>query len=1089
DGNFYGTTLEGGGAGYGTVFKITPQGTVTILHSFGDGSVPNDGIIPNGLIQGSDGNFYGTTLLGPVAGIGNYGTVFKMTPQGVVTILHSFNYDGTVSNDGIYPEAALIQGSDGNFYGTTLEGGGAGYGTVFKITPQGTVTILHSFGDGSVPNDGANPSAALIQGLDGNFYGTTTGGGAAGRGIYNSGTVFKMTPQGVVTILHNFGDGSVPNDGQLPNAALIQASDGNFYGTTLLGPVAGIGNYGTVFKMTPQGVVTILHSFGDGSVPNDGEWPQAALIQGSDGNLYGTTRLGGTAGDGTIFELSLPSSAPVITSSNSATFAMGESDSFTVIAPGIPPSTFSATGLPAGTSINPTTGVISGIPTQAGNYSVTITASNGVSPDATQSLSITVVEAPPTITSSNSATFTIGQASSFTVTAMGIPPPTFNATGLPAEVSINPTTGVISGFPTQTGTYSVTITASNGVTPNATQNFTITVAPNLVQQYVILHNFDDGSVPNDGQNPYANVIQGSDGNFYGTTYEGGAANDGTIFKITPQGTVTILHNFGDGSVPNDGGEPIASLVQGSDGNFYGTTYGGGASGDGTVFKMTPQGAMTILHSFGDGTIPNDGAYTYAALIQASDGNFYGTTIGGGTAGGGTVFEITAQGVLMILHNFGDGSIPNDGQNPYGGLIQGSDGNFYGTTEQGGMEGTANDGTIFKMTPQGTVTILHNFGDGSVPNDGNGPGPGAVLIQALDGNFYGTTTGGGAANDGTVFKMTPQGTVTILHNFGDGSVPNDGVWPYAGVIQGSDGNFYGTTYEGGTANEGAIFEITPQDTVTILHNFGDGSVSNDGVWPSAAVIEGSDGNLYGAASSGGSANFGIVFELSLPSSAPVITSSNSATFTIGQSSSFTVTAQGIPASTYSATGLPSWASLDTNSGILSGTPPDTSGAPFSITITASNGVSPDATQSFTLNVQSAFTQWAGLYFTPQQLANPAISGPGATPENDGTPNLLKYIFDIDPAVPMNAADLAALPAVGMSTIGGVHYLTLTYRENPAATGITVNVQTCADLQSWSTVTPAISQQIGTDSNTGDPIIEVGVPATGAEEFIRLNVTGS
>jgi uncharacterized repeat protein (TIGR03803 family) len=300
DGNFYGTTYEGGGEGCGgrgcgTVFRMTPDGTVMILHAFAGGT---DGIYPGAaLIQTADGNFYGTTAVGGgigFCGYGGCGTAFQMTTDGIVTILHAFG-GGT---DGAFPAAsALIQATDGNFYGTTYEGGGAGCGSVgcgtaFRMTPDGTVTILHAFAGGI---DGATPYAALIQATDGNFYGTTEHGGGVGCEAFGGcGTVFQMTPDGAVTILHAFAGGT---DGAYPLGALLEATDGNFYGTTLTGGGAGCGSYGcgTAFQMTPDGTVTVLHAFSFGT---DGADPVAGLIQATDGSFYGTTEYGGGAGCG-----------------------------------------------------------------------------------------------------------------------------------------------------------------------------------------------------------------------------------------------------------------------------------------------------------------------------------------------------------------------------------------------------------------------------------------------------------------------------------------------------------------------------------------------------------------------------------------------------------------------------------------------------------------------------------------------------------------------------------------------------------------------------------------------------------------------
>jgi uncharacterized repeat protein (TIGR03803 family) len=391
----------------------------------------------------------------------------------------------------------------------------------------------------------------------------------------------------------------------------------------------------------------------------------------------------------------------------------------------------------------------------------------------------------------------------------------------------------------------------------------------------------------DGEEPHASLIQGDDGNFYGTTFEGGANDGGTVFKLTPSGTLTTLYSFcsvvsGTGACL-DGESPLGSLIQGDDGNFYGTTSGGGANDYyGTVFKLTPDGTLTTLYSFcslvSDTGVCLDGDAPQFGLIQGSDGNFYGTTGGGGSGGhesseDGTVFKITPAGALTTLYSFcsvldSTGNC-SDGEYPRGGVILGDDGNLYGTTYWSGAHGR---GMVFKLTPDGTLTTLYSFCNGydeSRNSCTDGQWPVGGVIQGSDGNFYGTTYWGGADNVGTVFKLTPSGTLVTLHSFG--RRPGDGLYPEAGLIQGTDGNFYGTTYAGGAkpnqvnAGPGTVFKIAPSGKLTTLYNFcrkGQPAFGNciSGENPEAVLIQGSHGDFYGTTVSGGANGLGTVFEV-------------------------------------------------------------------------------------------------------------------------------------------------------------------------------------------------------------------------------------
>lgn len=352
-----------------------------------------------------------------------------------------------------------------------------------------------------------------------------------------------------------------------------------------------------------------------------------------------------------------------------------------------------------------------------------------------------------------------------------------------------------------------------------------------------LHSFNGA----DGRSPESTLVQDSDGNFYGTTPLGGAHAKGTVFKIDSTGSLTTLHSF-NGS-PTDGAVPVGGLVQGSDGNFYGTTASGGAFFQGTVFQMTSSGAITVLHSFN--SFFGEGAVPVAGLVQGSDGNFYGTTVVGGDHFQGTVFKIDATGNLTTLHSF-SGS-PNDGANPVAGLVQGSDGNFYGTTPSGGQHF---QGIVYRISQGGTYAILHSFA--GYPAEGGVPF--AALVQGNDGDFYGTTAIGGARFKGTVFKIDAAGTLTTLHSFNGSN--GEGANPVAALVQGNDGNFYCTTVLGGTDRRGTLFSIDPTGSFTTLHSFA-GS-PNEGALPFAGLVQGSDGNFYGTTALGGTHGAGTVF---------------------------------------------------------------------------------------------------------------------------------------------------------------------------------------------------------------------------------------
>ncbi len=381
----------------------------------------------------------------------------------------------------------------------------------------------------------------------------------------------------------------------------------------------------------------------------------------------------------------------------------------------------------------------------------------------------------------------------------------------------------------------------------------------------VLHKF----VGTDGDGPMAALIADGAGNLYGTTFTGGDGSEcflgkhygcGTVFELSKGGTETVLHAFAGDC---DGAWPEGGVISDSQNNLYGTTNGGGAckkrTGFGTVFKLAPGGAETVLYSFQGGS---DGNAPFGNLISDANGNLIGATTAGGDMAGcdgngcGVVFEVSPAGDETVLYVFQGAT---DGSHPTGSLLMDSAGNLFGTTSGGGgssncFGGTAGCGTAFEIAPDGSKTILYSFQGGT-----DGCLSAAGLISDGAGNFYGTTEACGAAGYGTVFKLTPDGSETILHSFQTGS---DGEDPLAALVMDKSGNLYGTTPGGGASgcklrgSCGTVFEVTAKGGEKVLYAFH----KVRGSYPTAGLLLGAHGDLYGTADGGGKGNHGVVFEV-------------------------------------------------------------------------------------------------------------------------------------------------------------------------------------------------------------------------------------
>jgi uncharacterized repeat protein (TIGR03803 family) len=375
------------------------------------------------------------------------------------------------------------------------------------------------------------------------------------------------------------------------------------------------------------------------------------------------------------------------------------------------------------------------------------------------------------------------------------------------------------------------------------------MVPALAQTLTTLVTFNGSN----GANPqFGALVQGLNGSLYGTTFYGGAHNQGTVFELKTSGELTTIYNFCARKACKDGAEPESGLVLGPNGNLYGTTNIGGNYNWGTVFEITPLGRLTTLYNFCSRPLCGDGELPADSLILGTDGNFYGTTWAGGKSGyysNGTVFRMTPAGQLTTLHQFCssvNGLVCLDGATPYGGLTHAKDGNYYGMTYTGG---TSDAGVIYRVSPSGQFSTVYSFCTTKPCTNAN---PAANLMQSASGNQYGTSFGGNLY--GTVFEFRSGGGVKTLYNFCQHSECADGYFPSGTLQLGTDGNFYGTTTSGGVypcnGSCGTLFEITPTGALTTLYRFCSQANCADGKRPEGSLMQATDGNFYGVTYSGG-----------------------------------------------------------------------------------------------------------------------------------------------------------------------------------------------------------------------------------------------
>ncbi len=838
--------------------KLRPTAILTTVYSFDGG----DGAFPNApLIVGTDGDLYGTTSSGGIIGDGE---IFRLTPEGALAQVGAFNY-----TNGFSPNK-LLQGTDGSFYGTAYGGGTNGDGVIFNLSDDGELTASSSF---IFSSGGYLPLAGLAQDAAGTFFGTTFEGGAFG-----AGTIFELSPSGTVTTIYSFTGG---NDGGHPSADLVQGGDGNFYGTTSQG---GAYNAGTVFRLGPDGSFVTLATF-DGY---NGANPQAPLVWGADGNLYGATQNGGATGNGVVFRVNINYPSLQITGQPAGeSVFFGERAVFSVAVTGNAPVSYqwwkNQQKLSDGGNISGSTTrvliVSNAAPSDSAIYSVTV--SNGLGSATSEGAFLGVILSPPRLaTPVADQIATVGGSAVFHADAVGNLPLLYqwqsNRVNLVDGPNISGATTsalTLSGLTQQSdATISVIVSNAAGTIKGdaSLQVFPASLSGTLVSSLYWFGGGDDGGTPN-------GLVLASNGLLYGTTQSGGAHNSGTVFTLATNGAFQTLVSFDT----NNGASPQTALTQGSDGNLYGTTENGGTNGAGTLFVLTTNGALTTLFNFGG----SNGINPYTALVQANDGSLYGSAQNASKLGDGLIFRWTAEGVFEVVYSFGGGA---DGNEPIGALTAGPDGNLYGLTTAGAEHGY---GGIFRMTLSGALTNLYSF-----TGEADGYNPYGALALGTDGSFYGVTrrnTFQDIPFDGTIFKFSPNAGLTTLYTLNP-LYNFDGEYPFAGLVQGADGNFYGTTLYSDSTLNGTVFGVsTSGDFVTLTTLNG----SDDGAQPKAAMVQDSQGNLYGTTTAGGPYGKGSIFRISITSPPEIIAEPSNQVVFAGGHAQFSVGVFGASPLTY------------------------------------------------------------------------------------------------------------------------------------------------------------------------------------------------
>lgn len=831
NGILYGMTREKGLYDLGVIFSCTTSGNYGIIHNF---NIINGGEPKGSLIQGNNGILYGMTEQG---GLYNFGVIFSCTTSGNYGVIHNFS---GLTIDGSFPYTDLIQASNGLLYGTTYGDGLYHRGVIFTCTTSGNYGVIHNLLSGQGPN-------TLLQATNGSLYGTTIYGGLYGTQS-GHGTIFSCSTTGNFSVLYNFSGSSnnqsplsTPRDGRNPYSALIQASNGLLYGTTLYDGL-NIPNTGggIIFSYSTSGNYQILKRFSGGTI--DGRYPYGSLLEASNGLLYGMTNAGGLYGNfyggfGTIFNYSLSGNYQIIHNFDGTTVG-GRN--------------------PRGSLIEANDGYLYGMTILGGLYS------GG-----------TIFRIPLTPTSNYEVLTSCCYESTIDISPLFTPVVNIKYSGLGiTNICVTIPSNAFHQPPYE---FTVQGNAYNILETNVEYCFPITGcgiinytvfrnnSPLLAQ---IIYSFSGGT---DAKNPKLPLALGSDGYIYGTTSIGGTNNLGTIFRINPSNNqYNLIYSFLGGV---SGDSPTSGVIMATDGNLYGATVGGGLGNRGIFYRYNlTNNTLQIIRHFNYPPGTDVATRPYSGLIQANSttklygmaqqtprgwGYYYDFATGAGTPSY-TLFGFTGATAPSPFNPFNSQLIW--GGAPQSSLLQASDGNLYGITT---YEGANGNGTFFKYNiSTSAATYLFSFSGsvtGYIPVATGSDFNDVKLIQPSGTTIiFGNTNYGGDNGYGTIYGYNfNTSTVTIYHNF---------VYDYGrcfgSMFLASNNKLYGGINQIGVFD--GIFEFDPSTSgVTIIYDF----VNDNIIRPSGQFVQFGD-NLYGTSSAGGDFGYGTIYTFPFKQSVPI-----------------------------------------------------------------------------------------------------------------------------------------------------------------------------------------------------------------------------